>query len=44
LRPGGNALINGQRVEVTTIGETLDADLPILVKEIRQNKIYVKAK
>lgn len=44
LRPGGNALINGQRVEVTTIGESLDADMPIVVKEIRQNKIYVKAK
>lgn len=44
LRPGGNALINGQRVEVTTIGESLDADVEIVVKEIRLNKIFVKAK
>lgn len=44
LRPSGNALINGQKVEVTTIGESLDTHIEIVVKEITQNKIYVKAK
>lgn len=44
LRPSGNAIIHGSRVEVTTIGESLDAHTEIIVKEISQNKIIVKAK
>lgn len=44
LRPSGNALINGSRVEVVTLGESIDADQEIEVKEIRLNKIFVKLK
>ncbi len=44
LRPSGNALINGIKVEVCTIGESVDSHTAIIVKEIVENKIIVKLK
>jgi len=44
LRPSGNALINGIKVEVSTIGESIDSYTDIVVKEINENRIIVKLK
>lgn len=44
LRPSGNALINGIKVEVSTIGDSIDSHTDIVVKEILENKIIVKLK
>ncbi len=42
LRPMGNALINGTRVEVVTEGEAIPANTDIEVYKILENKIIVK--
>ncbi|MCB9246914.1 MAG: hypothetical protein H6606_10865 [Flavobacteriales bacterium] len=42
LRPTGNAFINGVRMEVQTEGEPVEANSPIEVIKIRQNKVFVK--
>jgi membrane-bound ClpP family serine protease len=44
LRPSGNALINGIKVEVNSIGESIDSHMDIVVKEINENRIIVKLK
>lgn len=42
LRPMGNALFNGTRVEVVTEGEAIPANTEIEVYKILENKIIVK--
>lgn len=44
LRPSGNALINGIKLEVSSIGESIDSHAEIVVKEIIENRIIVKLK
>jgi membrane-bound ClpP family serine protease len=41
LRPSGFARIDGRRVDVTTRGEMLDADCPVVVIEVTQNRVVV---
>ena len=42
LRPAGKAMINGKRLEVTSLGEFLEANQEIEVIKISGNKIFVK--
>lgn len=42
LRPGGTALLNGERLEVFTKGEFLDPGGQVEVIKIESNKIWVK--
>lgn len=42
LRPSGNALFRDKKVEVTTLGESVDSGSEIEIIELRQNKIIVK--
>jgi membrane-bound ClpP family serine protease len=44
LRPNGTARINGQRVEVFSIGEFIDPETPVVVTKVTTNRIYVKPK
>lgn len=41
LRPAGFARIDGQRVDVVTRGEMLDADCPVVVVEVAGNRVVV---
>jgi membrane-bound ClpP family serine protease len=42
LRPSGNAIFRDKKVEVTTLGESVDSGSEIEIIELRQNKIIVK--
>lgn len=44
LRPNGKAIINGERVEVYSVGEYIDKDTSVEVSKIADNKIFVKPK
>jgi membrane-bound serine protease (ClpP class) len=43
LRPSGNALINGHKIEVTTEGESINSKEAIEIIKIRNRKIIVKS-
>lgn len=42
LRPEGKALINGNRVEVFSLGEYIESNKKVKVVKIAENKIFVK--
>ncbi len=44
LRPAGNAIINGNRVDVVTEGNYINHDSPIIVKSVEGSKIVVDLK
>jgi len=44
LRPNGKALIKGNKVEVYSQGEYIEANQPVKVVKIAENKIFVKLK
>lgn len=41
LRPAGYARIDGRKVDVTTRGEMLDADVPVVVLDVTANRVVV---
>lgn len=41
LRPAGYARIDGRKVDVTTRGEMLDADVPVVVLDVSANRVVV---
>lgn len=41
LRPAGYARIDGRKIDVTTRGEMLDADVPIVVLDVSANRVVV---
>jgi len=41
LRPAGFARIDGRKVDVTTRGEMLDADVPVVVLDVTANRVVV---
>ncbi|MBI4585768.1 MAG: hypothetical protein HY717_17290 [Planctomycetes bacterium] len=42
LRPAGVALIQGKRVDVVTIGDFVEKDIPVRVVEISGNRVVVR--
>lgn len=44
LRPAGMALINGQRLDVVTDGDYIEAGSPVIVVEVTGNQIIVEKK
>lgn len=42
LRPSGTAYIDGQRLDVVTDGEYIDANTPVLVTQVTGNQIIVE--
>lgn len=44
LRPNGKALLNGERVEVYSLGEYLEKNTPVEIVKISDYKIFVKPK
>ena len=44
LRPGGFANIDGQRIDVVTGGEMVEAGTPVVVVAVEGNRIQVRAK
>ena len=42
LRPAGMALINGKKVDVVSIGDFIDKDIPVQVIDISGNRVVVK--
>ncbi|MFN7590778.1 MAG: NfeD family protein [Planctomycetota bacterium] len=41
LRPAGYARIDGRKIDVTTRGEMLDADVPVVVLDVSANRVVV---
>jgi membrane-bound serine protease (ClpP class) len=41
LRPAGYARIDGRKIDVTTRGEMLDADVPMVVLDVTANRVVV---
>lgn len=41
LRPAGYARIDGRKIDVTTRGEMLDADVPVVVLDVTANRVVV---
>lgn len=44
IKPNGTALINGQRVEVFSIGDFIDPETPVVVTKVTNNRVYVTNK
>ncbi|MCB0734216.1 MAG: hypothetical protein KDC76_06540 [Bacteroidetes bacterium] len=42
LRPSGNAIFSGRRIEVSTMGDPIPSGVKIAVLRIAQNKVYVR--
>ncbi len=42
LRPAGMALINGKKVDVVSIGDFIDRDIPVQVLDISGNRVVVR--
>ena len=42
LRPAGMALINGKKVDVVSIGDFIERDIPIKVVDVSGNRVVVR--
>ncbi|MCB9261145.1 MAG: hypothetical protein H6607_02060 [Flavobacteriales bacterium] len=42
IRPMGTALLNGKKIEVSSLGEVIDSGAELEVLRVEQNKIFVK--